>query len=113
VPVKMVPYVKDQFDNRIMFSNVQTEDEFKNAYRIFQGLSYKDIDRQYGAIVKILPWSTGGETNILSIFEHGIGIVPVNQQALMATTTGQSIHLQGVGVLQSKVSVVSPDFGSI
>lgn len=113
VPAVDVPYIKDQFDNRIMFSNVQVEDDFKNAYRIFQGLSYKDIDRQYGGIVKILPWSNLGEANILCIFEHGIGIVPVNQQALMATTTGQSIHLYGAGVLQSRISVVTPDFGSI
>ena len=113
VPAVDVPYIKDQFDNRIMFSNVQVDDDFKNAYRIFQGLSYKDIDRQYGAIVKLLPWSSGGEANILCIFEHGIGIVPVNQQALMATTTGQSIHLYGAGVLQSRVSVVTPDLGSI
>lgn len=113
VPAIDVPYIKDQFDNRIMFSNVQVDDDFKNAYRIFQGLSYKDIDRQYGAIVKLLPWSTGGEANILCIFEHGIGVVPVNQQALMATTTGQSIHLYGAGVLQNRVSVVTPDFGSI
>ena len=113
VPAVDVPYIKDQFDNRIMFSNVQVDDDFKNAYRIFQGLSYKDIDRQYGAIVKLLPWSSGGEANILCIFEHGIGVVPVNQQALMSTTTGQSIHLYGAGVLQSRVSVVTPDFGSI
>ena len=113
IPAVDVPYIKDQFDNRIMFSNVQVDDDFRNAYRIFQGLSYKDIDRQYGAIVKLLPWSSGGEANILCVFEHGIGIVPVNQQALMATTTGQSIHLYGAGVLQSRVSVVTPDFGSI
>ena len=108
-----VPYTKDQFDNRIMFSNVQVDDDFKNAYRIFQGLSYKDIDRQYGAIVKMIPWSDSGEANILCVFEHGVGIVPVNQQALMSTTTGQSIHLYGAGVLQSRVSVITPDFGSI
>ncbi len=113
IPAIDVPYIKDQFDNRIMFSNVQVDDDFKNAYRIFQGLSYQDIDRQYGGIVKLLPWSSGGEANILCIFEHGIGVVPVNQEALMTTTTGQSIHLYGAGVLQSKVSVVTPDFGSI
>ena len=104
-----VPYTKDQFDNRIMFSNVQVDDDFKNAYRIFQGLSYKDIDRQYGAIVKLLPW----ESNLLCVFEHGIGIVPVNEKALMQTTTGQSIHLYGAGVLQNQISLITPDFGSI
>jgi hypothetical protein len=37
-----------------MFSNVEVSADFKNGYRIFQGLSYKDIDRQYGGIVKLL-----------------------------------------------------------
>lgn len=50
-----VPYINDLYDNRIMFSNVQVDDDFRNAYRIFQGLSYQDIDRQYGAIVKLIP----------------------------------------------------------
>ena len=49
-----VPYVKELFDNRVMFSNVQRDDDFQNAYRIFQGLSFKDVDRQYGAIVKFI-----------------------------------------------------------
>jgi hypothetical protein len=38
-----------------MFSKVQSEDSYKNAYRLFQGLSFKDLDRQLGALVKILP----------------------------------------------------------
>jgi hypothetical protein len=37
----------------------------------------------------------------------------VNEKALMQTTTGQSIHLYGAGVLQSQVSLITPDFGSI
>lgn len=104
-----LPYTKELFDNRIMFSNIQVEDEFRNGYRVFQGLSYKDIDRQYGAIVKLLPWGT----DLLCVFEHGIAIVPVNQKALMSTTTGQSIHLYGAGVLQSQVSLITGDYGSV
>ena len=50
-----LPYIKDLFDNRVMFSNVQTYGNFQNAYRIFQSLDYQDIERQYGAIVKLLP----------------------------------------------------------
>lgn len=107
--VQNVPYVKELFDNRIMFSNVQREDNFQNAYRIFQGLSFEDIDRQYGAIVKFIPWGV----NILCIFEHGIGVIPINEKALLQTTTGQSIHMYGAGVLQSQISLISPDFGSI
>lgn len=104
-----VPYTKELFDNRIYFSNVQTYGDFQNAYRIFQGLDYQDIERQYGAIVKLLPWSG----NLLCVFEHGIGVIPVNEKALLSTQSGQSIHMYGAGVLQNQISVISPDFGSI
>ena len=92
-----------------MFSDVQAIGDFKNAYRIFQGLDYKDIDRQYGAIVKFVP----NENNIFCVFEHGLGIIPINEKALLATQSGQSIHMYGAGVLQNQISLVSPDFGSI
>ena len=104
-----LPYIKDQFDNRIMFSNVQVDGDFRNAYRVFQGLSYKDIDRQYGAIVKLIPWGV----NLLCVFEHGLAIVPVNEKALIQTGTEQSVHMYGAGVLQNQVSLITPDFGSI
>ena len=103
-----VPYVQELFDNRVMFSDVQTNGDIKNAYRIFQGLDYKDIDRQYGAIVKFLPI----DNNIFCVFEHGIGILPINEKALLATQSGQSIHMYGAGVLQNQISLISPDFGS-
>lgn len=104
-----VPYIKEIFDTRIMFSNVQIEDDFRNAYRIFQGLSYKDIERQYGSIVKLLALGV----NLFCVFEHGCAIIPINEKALIATTTGQSIHMYGSGVLQNQVTPVSPDYGSI
>lgn len=107
--VDNVPYIKDIYDNRIMFSNVQREDDFQNAYRIFQGLSFKDIDRQYGAIVKLIPYNV----NLFCVFEHGLGIIPINEKALMATATGQSIHMYGAGVIQNQITLISADFGSI
>lgn len=104
-----VPYIKDIFDNRIMFSDVQVDDNFRNSYRIFQGLAYKDIERQYGAIVKLLPLGV----NLFCVFEHGCAIIPINEKALISTTTGQSIHMYGAGVLQNQVTCISPDYGSI
>ncbi len=104
-----VPYVKTLFDNRIAFSNIQVEDDFKNGYRVFAPLAYQDVDRQYGAIVKLLPWGT----DLICVFEHGIGLIPVNEKALMQTTSGQSIHLFGAGVLPNQITLISGDFGSI
>lgn len=107
--VELVPYVKHTFDNRIAFSEIQQQGGFQNGYRIFKGLSYQDIDSSYGAIVKLLPFGS----NLFCVFEHGCGIVPVNEKALITTTTGQSVHMKGTGVIQSQVSVVSQDYGSI
>ena len=109
LPVQDVPYTRDIFDTRVMFSNVQQDDAFQNAYRIFQGLSYKDMDRQYGGLIKLISWGT----SLLAIFEHGITIIPVNEKALLSTTTGQSIHMYGVGVLQNQMSIISQDYGTI
>lgn len=104
-----VPYIKDFFDSRIMFSNIQVDGDFRNSYRVFQGLSFEDIDRQYGAIVKLIPWGV----NLFCVFEHGLGIVPINEKALIQTTTDQSVHMYGAGVLQKQITLISADFGSI
>lgn len=104
----LVPYVKDIFDTRIMFSNIQVDGAFKNSYKIFQGLSYEDIDRQYGSITKILPWGV----NLFCVFEHGLAIIPVNEKALLQTTEGSNIHMYGTGVLQKQVVLISDKVGS-
>ena len=103
-----VPYSKSEFSNRIMFSNVNVTDSFTNGYRTFQGLSYKDYDKQYGAITKLI--SLG--QNIFVVMEHGLGLVPVNPKALMQTTTGEVIHIYGYGVLPDEMTIISQDYGS-
>lgn len=103
-----VPYIKNIFDNRIMFSSRHVNDAFQNGYRVFQGLSYQDITRQYGAITKIYNW----QDNLLCIFENGIALLGINERALIQTETGQSIHMYGAGVLPDKETPISIDFGS-
>ena len=104
----LVPYSKDVFDTRIMFSNIQVDGAFKNSYKVFQGLSYEDIDRQYGSITKIIPWGV----NLFCVFEHGLAIIPVNEKALLQTTEGSNIHMYGAGVLQKQVVLISDCIGS-
>ena len=102
------PYNKNEFANRIMFSNVNVTDSFTNGYRTFQGLSYQDYDKQYGAITKLISWGT----NLFVVMEHGLALVPVNEKALMQTTTGETIHIYGHGVLPDQMTIISQDFGS-
>ena len=103
-----IPYSKSEFSNRIMFSNINVTDSFTNGYRTFQGLSYKDYDKQYGAITKLI--SLG--QNLFVVMEHGLGLVPVNPKALMQTTTGEAIHIYGYGVLPNEMTIISQDYGS-
>lgn len=104
-----LPYQKTDYSNRVMFSNIAVKDSFSNGYRVFQGASYRDIDNQYGEITKLIPWGN----NLFCVFEHGCAIIPVNEKALMQTTTEQTIHIYGYGVLPDQLSVISQDFGSI
>ena len=102
------PYDKTEFSTRVMFSNVSVTDSFTNGYRVFQGLAYQDFTKQYGSITKILPWGN----NLFIVFEHGLAIAPVNEKALLQTTTEQTIHIYGHDVLSEQLSIVSQDFGS-
>jgi hypothetical protein len=106
--VEQVPYIKKLFDNRIAYSHISSSESFSNGYRVFTELAYKDIERTYGAIVKLLPYGQ----NLFCVFEHGCGIIPINQQALLSTTTGQEIKLSGSEVVGSQVTVISQDYGS-
>lgn len=101
-------YTNVDYTNRIAFSNIQVFTALINNYRVFEGLSYQDVENQYGSIVKLLPLGY----NLFCVFEHGTAIIPINEKALLSTTTGQSIHMYGAGVLQPQVTVVSPDYGS-
>ena len=103
------PYDKTDYTNRIMFSNVSVTDSFTNGYRTFQGASYQDYTKQFGQIIKLLPWGN----NLFCVFEHGLAIIPINEKALMQTTTEQTIHIYGHGVLPEQISIISQDFGSL
>ncbi len=103
-----VPYIKNIFDNRIMYSEIHINDAFRNGYRIFQGLDYKDITRQYGAIVKM--FEKNG--NLLIVFENGVGLLPINEKAMAGSSEGGSIFIQGAGTLAEIITPLSTNYGS-
>ena len=107
-PIPDVPYIKNVFDTRIMYSDTHITDAFRNGYRIFQGLSYKDVTRQYGGIVKLF---NAGD-NLLCVFERGIGLFPINREALFAGNETGEVFTKGAGVLPEKPQLISDKFGS-
>src|SRR5690606_22624639 len=104
-----VPYIKNIFDTRVMFSEVHITDAFRNGYRIFQGLSYKDLTRQFGGVVKMFNLND----NLLIIFERGIGLYSINREALMAGGEAGDFYIKGAEVLSEKPQfMISDMFGS-
>lgn len=103
-----VPSVQTNFSNRIAYSNVKIPNAYINGYKIFEGLSYKDITDQYGSITKLEAIGN----NLFCVFDHGCAIVPINEKALLSTQEGESIQIYGSNVIPETISIVSPDYGS-
>lgn len=104
-----VPYIKNDFSNRIMYSDIHVTDAFKNAYRTFQINNYRDYSKEYGAIIDILEWYG----NILVVFEHGVGILPVNEKVPLGGEKNQEeVYINSNKVLPERPTMLSKTFGS-
>lgn len=100
-----VPYIKNWFGTRIMYSDIHINDAYKNGFRVFRKTRSVDYTREYGEIVKLISLNS----NLLIIFEHGVAIAPVNQQAVQQSV-GQFIATSRV--LPEAPTVISDMFGS-
>ncbi len=72
-----VPYIKQEFQNRIVFSDIHINDAFKNGFRVLRTTNHKDYPMTYGSITKLIEL----KNNILVVFEHGIGIITINNNS--------------------------------
>lgn len=103
-----VPYIKNVFQTRVIYSDIAQTDAFKNGYRVFKGISYVDYSNQYGGITKILEW----KGNLIIVFEHAVALAAVNEKALIPTDDGTQIAVGAVKPLATTPIMISSDFGS-
>lgn len=103
-----IPYIKNNFSNRICYSNLFSFDSFKNGYRVFEALNYRDYTVEYGYITKILEF----KGVIVIIFEHGIGLVDINERVQTGSGDGGEVFLNAINVLPEKPKMISKNFGS-
>lgn len=72
-----VPYIKQEFQNRIVFSDIHINDAYKNGFRVLRTMNHKDYPMTHGSITKLIEMQNA----LLVVFEHGVGIVTINNSA--------------------------------
>ena len=103
-----VPAIKNDFTNRISYSDIHVNDAFKNGYRTFRGTHYRDYPKTYGQITKLVEL----RGSLLCVFEHGIALIPVNERAVAGEGAGGNIYINTSNVLPENPKIISDTFGS-
>lgn len=103
-----VPYIKNRFDTRILYSDLAINDAFKNGLRVFQFTHYRDYPRIYGGLMKMVEWFG----NLLCIFEHGVALIPVNERAVAGEGSGGNVFINTSNVLPENPMMLSDTFGT-
>ena len=103
-----VPWIKNEFSNRIAYSNIQVQDAFQNGWRTFIGTHYRDYPKTYGSITRIIEFSG----NLMCVFEHGIAIISVNERALAGEGSSGYVYINTSNVLPENPKIISDKFGS-
>lgn len=103
-----VPFIKNEFDTRILYSDIHVSDAFRNGYRIFKLNHFRDYSSQYGSIVKLV------EHNgfLVCVFEHGTAVIPVNERAVAGEGIGGTVFINTSNVLPENPKMLSSNYGS-
>lgn len=104
-----VPYLKNKFDTRIIYSDIHITDAFTNGFRVFRGGNYRDYPKTYGALVSLFELNG----NLVAVMESGVLLIPVNERALAGEGAGGSVYINTSNVLPENPRVLSNTFGSI
>ena len=100
-------YIRNEFKNRIIYSDVNTTDSFINGYRVFKTGNYQDYSKQYGEITKLIPLGN----NLVCIMEHGVGLIPINERALVANGDGGEVFINNKTILPENIVMINESYG--
>lgn len=102
-----VPYIKNWFGTRIMYSDIHINDAYKNGFRVFRGTNYIDYPRTYGEITKLVEL----KNNLLVVFEHGIGLITVTMNNVANKVQAGQDYINTSNVLSQPI-IISDVIGS-
>ncbi len=105
---RTTPFIKQEFFNRIYWSKPNVAEQVINSYRMIFRDQYREYNKEFGAITKLE--SLGG--NLVVIFEHGIGMMPVDRST--KSQADASTYLASRDVLPAQITqIITPDYGSM
>lgn len=108
-----VPYIKNNYENRILYSQIAVNDAFRNGYRVFKSTHFNDYTKEHGSIIKLVTMSSQGLQNgLLCVFEHAIGYIPVRERAVAGEGAGGNVYINTSNVLPDNPRIISDKFGS-
>ena len=103
-----VPYIKDEFFTRIMYSDIFINDSYRNGYRVFQLNHFRDYSTSYGGITKLVEF----KGYLIAVFEHAVAVIPVNERALAGEGQGGEVFINTSNVLPENPKMLDTNFGS-
>lgn len=103
-----VPYLKDVFATRIIYSDIFINDSYRNGYRVYQLSHYRDYSTIYGGLTKLVEFNG----YLIAVFEHGTAVIPVNERALAGEGTGGEVFINTSNVLPENPKMLSSNYGS-
>ena len=107
VAYQQIPFLKQEFFNRIYWSRPNASQTFVNSYRMIFSSQFQEYPKEYGSITKIIPLG-----NYLFVcFQHGMGLLTVNTTP--QNDNESSPYLAFRSVLPTNVQEISSMFGSM
>lgn len=100
-----IPYIRNNFTNQIMYSNISINDGYQNGLRIFKQDCNQNYNTQYGAITKILEYAG----HLVVVFEHGIGLAQVNIESY---SKNQDSEISINKAIPNTLVIISSVYGS-
>lgn len=103
-----VPYLKDIFSTRIMYSDIFINDSYRNGYRVYQLNHFRDYSTAYGGITKLVEFNG----LLVCVFEHAVAVIPVNERALAGEGQGGEVFINTSNVLPENPKMLNSNYGS-
>lgn len=104
----LAPSIRSDFFSRISGSAKHIPNAFQNGYRNFTANNFRDYDSSMGRIVDVV----NHRGLLLTIFEHGIGLMPIEERILTGQDSAGPVYALPSTVLPATMSFISRQIGS-